>query len=111
MFTGGVTFSFMVAAAVGGASYTTHLGNCKSLVDKRSSSVCVSLSRESPVKMVLYRLTGSLKYSSSKDDEDPEEAEVSCEDDRHCWGESSSILNSQVLTLSRKTGRSSEALK
>ena len=53
MFTGGVTFSFMLAAAVGGASYTRHLGNCKSWADKRSSRVCVSLSRESPVKMVL----------------------------------------------------------
>ena len=107
---GVVTFSFIMA---GGASYITHLGNCRGAVlDKRSSRVCVSFLRESsPVKMALYRLTGSLKYSSSKDEEDPEEAEVSCDDDRHCGGESSSILNPLGGTISLKTLRAPEALK
>ena len=107
---GVVTFSFIMA---GGASYITHLGNCRGAVlDKRSSRVCVSFLRESsPVKMALYRLTGSLKYSSSKDEEDPEEAEVSCDDDRHCGGESSSILNPQGIGLSLKTLGVPKALK
>jgi hypothetical protein len=110
MLTVGVgTFSFIMA---GGASYIVHLGNCRGVVlDKRSSRVCVSFLRESsPVKIALYRLTGSLKYSSSKD-EDPEEAEVSCDDDRHCGGESSSILNPQCIGLSLITLWVPEALK
>jgi len=106
---GVVTFSFIIP---GGASYIVHLGNCRGAVlDKRSSRVCVSFLRESsPVKIALYRLTGSLKYSSSKD-EDSDEADVSCDDDRHCGGESSSILNPLGIFLSLKTLGVPKALK
>jgi hypothetical protein len=64
------------------ASKTWQVGSYTLLLERRLSKVWLNFWRESPVKIFLYKLTGNLKYSSSKDEADADEVAVSCEEER-----------------------------